>query len=133
MKVMIREFGENGARRRRLDVAYKFTKCNKFRNHALSCKSLTQDPNALKIKRKPKSEQARVEPKQKNVHYNAHVQPNVHVDVQLDVHSDMLPDVHGDVQPDTSQAGNKVDADNKFVVDDNVATSQASSCVVDTR
>lgn len=62
------------------------------------------------MQRKPKSEQARVEPKQKNVQKNANVHSNV----------------HGDVHDDASQA------DNNLVVDDNAATSQASSCVVDT-
>lgn len=64
------------------------------------------------MQRKPKSEQSRAEPKQKNMQKNADVQPNVNDDVQ--------PDVNGDVQPDASQAGN------------NVVASQASSCVVDT-
>ncbi|KAI5404655.1 hypothetical protein KIW84_051710 [Lathyrus oleraceus] len=71
MKVRIREYGEDDARRRRPGITYNCTKCDKFRHNDLSCKSLTQDPNALKRKRKPKSEQARAEPKQKNVKKNA--------------------------------------------------------------
>ncbi|KAI5408164.1 hypothetical protein KIW84_054125 [Lathyrus oleraceus] len=116
-KVRIREYGEDGDRRRRLGVAYKCTKYDKFGHNALSCKSLTQDFNALKRK--------------KNVDVRpdvqANVQPDVNVDVKPDVHGYVQPDVHGDMQPDASQADNKVDIDN------NVATSQASSCVVDTR
>lgn len=49
-KVRIREFGEDDARRRRLDVAYKCTKCDKFGHNALSCKRLIQDRNAFKRK-----------------------------------------------------------------------------------
>lgn len=56
----------------------------------------------------------------------ANVQPDVNVDVKPDVHGYVQPDVHGDMQPDASQADNKVDIDN------NVAASQVSSCVVDT-
>ncbi|XP_058733586.1 uncharacterized protein LOC131605219 [Vicia villosa] len=53
-KVRIRELGEEGARQRRHKVEYKCTKCDKFGHNALTCKSLTQDPNALKRKRKVK-------------------------------------------------------------------------------
>ena len=49
-KVRIRELGEEGARRRRHGVAYKYIKCDKFGHNALTCKSLTQVPNAMKIK-----------------------------------------------------------------------------------
>lgn len=49
-KVRIRECGEDDARKRIPNVAYKCTKCDKFGHNALSCKSLTQDPNALKRK-----------------------------------------------------------------------------------
>ncbi|KAI5443842.1 hypothetical protein KIW84_012479 [Lathyrus oleraceus] len=44
------EYGEYGARRRRTCVSYKCTKCDKFGHNALSCKSITHDPNPLKIK-----------------------------------------------------------------------------------
>lgn len=71
------------------------------------------------MQRKPKSEQARVEPKQKNVQHNADVQPYVNADVHPYVHGDMLPYVYVDVQLDASHA------------DNNVAASQTSSCVVD--
>ncbi|XP_058759549.1 uncharacterized protein LOC131632841 [Vicia villosa] len=53
-KVRIRELGEEGARQRRHKIEYKCTKCDKFGHNALTCKSLTQDPNALKRKRKVK-------------------------------------------------------------------------------
>lgn len=49
-KVRIVEYGEDGAKRRRTHVSYKCTKCDKFGHNALSCKSIIQDPNALKIK-----------------------------------------------------------------------------------
>ena len=44
------ECGEDDARRRRPGVAYKCTKCDKFGHNVMSCKSHTQDPNALKRK-----------------------------------------------------------------------------------
>ncbi|XP_058733542.1 uncharacterized protein LOC131605168 [Vicia villosa] len=53
-KVRIRELGKEGARQRRHNVEYKCTKCDKFGHNALTCKSLTQDPNALKRKWKVK-------------------------------------------------------------------------------
>ncbi|KAI5407731.1 hypothetical protein KIW84_053826 [Lathyrus oleraceus] len=62
-EVRIRECGEDGARKRRPDVAYKCTKFDKFGHNTLSFKSLTQYPNALKRKRKPKASQDGVEPK----------------------------------------------------------------------
>ncbi|XP_058726498.1 uncharacterized protein LOC131597851 [Vicia villosa] len=56
-KLRIREYGEDGARRRRLPgVSYRCTKCDKFGHNAQTCKSTTQDPNALKRKRKVKVE-----------------------------------------------------------------------------
>ncbi|KAI5421769.1 hypothetical protein KIW84_045268 [Lathyrus oleraceus] len=53
-KIRIRESGEDGARKRRSGVAYKCTKCDNFGHNAMTCKATTQDPNALKRKRKPK-------------------------------------------------------------------------------
>lgn len=44
------EYGEDDARRRRPGVDYKCTKYDKFGHNAMSCKSPTQDPNALKRK-----------------------------------------------------------------------------------
>ncbi|XP_058742157.1 uncharacterized protein LOC131614611 [Vicia villosa] len=55
-KVRIRESGEEGARKRRPGVAYKCTKCDQFGRNALTCKSLTQDPAALKRKRKVRAQ-----------------------------------------------------------------------------
>ncbi|XP_058769018.1 uncharacterized protein LOC131642868 [Vicia villosa] len=56
-KLRIRECGEDGARRRRFPgVSYRCTKCDKFGHNAQTCKSTTQDPNALKRKRKMKVE-----------------------------------------------------------------------------
>lgn len=50
LKVRIRECGENGARRRKPYVSYKYTKCDKFGHNALSCESTTQNTNDLEIK-----------------------------------------------------------------------------------
>lgn len=49
-KVRIRECDEDCAKRRIPGVAYKCTKCGNFGHNVFSCKSLTQDPNALKRK-----------------------------------------------------------------------------------
>ena len=49
-KLRIRESGEEGARRRLPGVSYRCTTCDKFGHNAQSCKSTTQDPNALKRK-----------------------------------------------------------------------------------
>ncbi|KAI5435767.1 hypothetical protein KIW84_022261 [Lathyrus oleraceus] len=72
MNVRIREYGEDGARRRRPDVAYKCTKCDKLVHNALSCKSFTQDLNVLK----------------RNV--------NVYVQVNIDVHANVNVQDHVD-------------------------------------
>ncbi|XP_058749183.1 uncharacterized protein LOC131622170 [Vicia villosa] len=54
-KLRIRECGEEGARRRRLPgVSYRCTICDKFGHNAQTCKSTTQNPNALKRKKKVK-------------------------------------------------------------------------------
>ncbi|XP_058741902.1 uncharacterized protein LOC131614317 [Vicia villosa] len=55
-KLRIRESWEDGARKRRPGVAYKCTKCDKFGHNVMTCKSKTQDPDALKRKRKVKSD-----------------------------------------------------------------------------
>lgn len=49
-KLRIREYGEDGARRRLSGVSYRCTKCDKLGHNVQSCKSKKQDPNALKIK-----------------------------------------------------------------------------------
>lgn len=54
------------------------------------------------------------------------------IDVQPNVNDDVHPNFHGDVKPDASQDDNKVDAYKNVVTYNNVAASQASSCVVDT-
>ncbi|WJX68578.1 hypothetical protein P8452_52932 [Trifolium repens] len=52
-KLRIREFDEAGCRKRKRGVIYKCTKCGDFRHNRSTCKSKTQDPDALKRKRKP--------------------------------------------------------------------------------
>ncbi|KAI5420340.1 hypothetical protein KIW84_044214 [Lathyrus oleraceus] len=130
-KVRIKEYGEYGTRRIRPGVAYKCTKCDKFGNNAMSCKSPTQDPNALKIKRKPKAGQVGVEPKKNNIDAtNVHddVQAdagNIQVDVGIDAGPYEINTDHVDIETDTVD----VDVDINIV---HVDASQVKSCVVDT-
>jgi hypothetical protein len=49
-KLRIREFDEAGCRKRKRGVIYKCTKCGDFRHNRSTCKSKTQDPDALKRK-----------------------------------------------------------------------------------
>ncbi|GAU49696.1 hypothetical protein TSUD_181940 [Trifolium subterraneum] len=51
-KMRIREFDENGVRKRKRGVIYKCTTCSSSQHNASTCKSKTQDPDALKRKRK---------------------------------------------------------------------------------
>ncbi|CAK8542579.1 unnamed protein product [Lathyrus sativus] len=55
-KLRIRECGEEGARRRFSGVSYRCAKCDKFGHNVESCNSKKQDPNALKRKKKIKSD-----------------------------------------------------------------------------
>ncbi|MCI02195.1 hypothetical protein A2U01_0023227, partial [Trifolium medium] len=52
-KVRIREFDEDGVRKRKRGVSYRCTTCNSFRHNAATCKSKTQDQDVMKRKRKP--------------------------------------------------------------------------------
>ncbi|KAI5395791.1 hypothetical protein KIW84_062102 [Lathyrus oleraceus] len=100
-KVRIRECGEYGARRRRPGIAYKFTKCDKFGHNALSCKSLTQDPNALKRKSSV----------QTNIDVQSSVQINVDVQANVDIHANVNVQDH----VDASQVMNNVVFENNLV------------------
>ncbi|XP_045827940.1 uncharacterized protein LOC123919931 isoform X1 [Trifolium pratense] len=51
-KVRIREFDEDGVRKRKRGVKYRCTTCNSFKHNAATCKSKTQDPEAMNRKRK---------------------------------------------------------------------------------
>ncbi|XP_058751002.1 uncharacterized protein LOC131624021 [Vicia villosa] len=50
-KLRFRELDESGSRTRRVGVAYRCTKCDKFDNNSRKCQAKEQDPNALKRKR----------------------------------------------------------------------------------
>ncbi|CAJ2670456.1 unnamed protein product [Trifolium pratense] len=51
-KVRIREFDEDGVRKRKRCVKYRCTTCNSFMHNATTCKSKTQDQDAMNKKRK---------------------------------------------------------------------------------
>ncbi|XP_058783990.1 uncharacterized protein LOC131658743 [Vicia villosa] len=119
-KVRIRESGEEGARKRRTGVAYKCTKCDQFGHNALTCKSPTQDPVALKRKRKVKAKVTEV------------VQNDVQNDVQAD--NEEQNNVENDLVQNDDQAAVQNDVEAYQVHDDvpnDVQQSQTQSSVVD--
>ncbi|XP_058764228.1 uncharacterized protein LOC131637635 [Vicia villosa] len=113
-KVRIRESGEEGARKRRTGVAYKCTKCDQFGHNALTCKSPTQDPVALKRKRKVKAKVTEV------VH---DVVPN---EEQNNVETEVVQN------DDQDAVQNDVEPENVHDAVPNDVESQTQSCVVDT-
>ncbi|KAI5395341.1 hypothetical protein KIW84_061797 [Lathyrus oleraceus] len=118
--------------RRRPSGAYKCTKCDKFGHNVLSCKRLTQDPNALEIKRKPKTSHKNINV-QTTVDVQssvlANVRENIDVHANVDVRANVQSNVQGNVQHhvDASQVVNNVVAENNVV---HIDASQAESCVV---
>ncbi|WJX63268.1 hypothetical protein P8452_48179 [Trifolium repens] len=52
-KLRIRGADEDGARKRKRGVRYRCTTCSSLQHNAAKCPSKTQDPDALKRKRKP--------------------------------------------------------------------------------
>ncbi|CAK8531110.1 unnamed protein product [Lathyrus sativus] len=130
-KVRIRECGKKCARKRRPGVAYKCTKCDKFDHNTLTCNSLTRDPNALKIKRKPKVEKNPV-----NVEDSVMPTDVEATVVPIDVKTTSMPPENNPIMQ--TQVSTVMPPENNPTMQTRVSTvmltvqSQTESCVVDT-